>query len=123
MILQNFLRFCVVGALGVLIDMGITFSCKEWIKMNKYVANAIGFLVAASSNFFLNRWWAFQSTSADISIQYIKFVTIASLGLLMNTFIIYLLTDKLRWNFYISKITAMGLVTFWNFFMNYLFTF
>ncbi len=123
MILQNFLKFCVVGGSGVFIDMGITYACKEWLRLNKYVANATGFIIAATSNFLLNRWWTFHSTSADISTQYLKFITISIVALMMNTFIIYILTDKFRWNFYLSKLSAMTLVTFWNFFMNYIFTF
>ncbi len=29
----------------------------------------------------------------------------------------------MKWNFYIVKLFAIGVVTVWNFFMNYLFTF
>lgn len=121
--LQNFIKFCVVGASGVFIDLGVTFVCKEWFKFNKYVANALGFMLAASSNFLLNRWWTFQSSNPEVSTQYIKFITISLVGLMMNSLIIYILNDKLKFNFYLSKIGAIGTVTFWNFFMNFFFTF
>ncbi|MFI3283114.1 MAG: GtrA family protein [Rikenellaceae bacterium] len=121
--LQNFIKFCIVGGSGVFVDMGITYACKEWLKFNKYVANSLGFIVAATSNFFLNRWWTFHSTNGEMSTQYLKFIGISMVGLGINSCVIYLLSDKLRWNFYRSKIGAIGVVTFWNFFMNYLFTF
>ncbi len=120
---ENLIKFCIVGGLGVFIDMGVTYLCKELLRINRYVANAAGFITAASSNFFLNRWWTFQSTNAEVSVQYLKFIAIALVGLAINTSIVYLLSDRLRLNFYISKVGAIGVVTFWNFFMNYLFTF
>ncbi len=123
MILENFIKFCLVGGSGLLLDMGVTYATKEWMRLNKYVANGLGFTLAATTNFFLNRWWTFRSESPDISIQYMKFVTIAVVGLAINTSIIYILHDRLRLNFYLSKIGAIGVVTIWNFTMNYIFTF
>ena len=41
----------------------------------------------------------------------------------INTLIIYLLNEKLKWNFYISKVIATGFVMLWNFFANNFFTF
>ncbi len=121
--IENFIKFCIVGGSGVFVDMGITYLCKEILRLNKYVANAAGFIVAATSNFVLNRWWTFHNTSGEVSVQYFKFIAIAVVGLAINTGVVYILSDKFRWNFYLSKVGAIGVVTFWNFFMNYLFTF
>ena len=52
-----------------------------------------------------------------------QFVGISAIGLILNNIIIYLLNDKCRLNFYLSKLVAIGGVTLWNFFMNYFFTF
>lgn len=122
-LLKYFIKFCVVGGSGVVVDFAITYLCKERLKLNKYLSNSLGFAIAATTNFLLNRWWTFNSLEADISIQYLKFITIALVGLIINNSVIYLLNDKLRWNFYFSKLFAIGVVTFWNFVMNYLFTF
>ncbi len=120
--LQQFIKFCVVGGSGVLVDFGVTYVCKEWIRLNKYLANSLGFAIAATSNYLLNRLWTFHSHN-NIPVEYLKFVGISVLGLGINNAVIYLLTDKLRWNFYFSKLFAIGMVTIWNFFMNYYFTF
>jgi len=34
-----------------------------------------------------------------------------------------LLNDKLKFNFYLSKLIAIGVVTIWNFVMNFIITF
>ena len=43
--IQQFIKFCVVGGSGVFIDFGITYLCKEWLRLNKYLANSLGFLL------------------------------------------------------------------------------
>ena len=59
----------------------------------------------------------------DIAGQYLRFLGIALLGLVINTATIWLLHHKFRANFYAAKLLATGVVTFWNFFMNYFFNF
>ena len=119
----QFIKFCVVGGTGVVVDFGITFLFKEKLKLNKYIANSLGFMAAASTNYLLNRWWTFRSHDPEEAQQYVQFVGISAIGLILNNIIIYLLNDKARLNFYLSKLIAIGLVTLWNFFMNYYFTF
>jgi len=118
------LRFGIVGVSGMALDFGFTWLFKEVFKVRKYISNSIGFAVAATSNFILNRIWTFSSTNPDVMIQFTKFFIISVLGLLLNNLTIYLFTDlKLKLNFYISKGIATFIVFFWNFFMNYFFTF
>ena len=119
----QFIKFCVVGGTGVVVDFGITFLFKEKLKLNKYIANSLGFMAAASTNYLLNRWWTFRSHDPEVAQQYVQFVGISAIGLILNNIIIYLLNDKARLNFYLSKLIAIGLVTLWNVFMNYYFTF
>ena len=119
----QFIKFCVVGGTGVVVDFGITFLFKEKLKLNKYIANSLGFMAAASTNYLLNRWWTFRSHDPEVAQQYVQFVGISAIGLILNNIIIYLLNDKARLHFYLSKLIAIGLVTLWNFFMNYYFTF
>ena len=119
----KFLKFGVVGFSGVFVDFGVTYLFKEIIKINKYVSNAIGFICAATSNYILNRIWTFQSENTDVATEYGKFMLVSVIGLGINSLTLYILTDKLKWNFYLSKIFAIGMATLWNFFANLLFTF
>ena len=122
-LIVKFLKFCVVGFSGMVVDFGTTWLCKEKFGWNKYVSNSIGFTLAATNNYLWNRLWTFQSTSPEIPVEYGKFLIIAIIGLGINNLVIYLLHDKLKLNFYLSKLFAIAIVTIWNFTMNYLFTF
>ena len=122
-LIYKFVKFGVVGASGMAVDFGFTFLSKEIIKIQKYIANAIGFTLAATSNYFLNRWWTFHSHNPHVGLEYSKFLLISILGLGINTFVIWLLVSRYNRNFYISKLFAIAVVTLWNFIFNMIFTF
>ncbi|MBR6878581.1 MAG: GtrA family protein [Bacteroidales bacterium] len=119
----KFLKFGVVGFSGVFVNFGVTWLFKEIFKLNKYVSNILGFVVAATTNYLLNRWWTFQSSNPEVGVEYAKYFLISIIGLGIDTLTVYLLNGKLKWNFYLSKVFAIGAATLWNFFGNLLFTF
>ncbi|MDR2027356.1 MAG: GtrA family protein [Prevotellaceae bacterium] len=121
--LLKFLKFCAVGFSGMVLDFGTTWTMKEKLKINKYIANSCGFILAASSNYILNRVWTFESHRTQIVSEYFSFVGISVAGLALNNLIVYIFSDKLKWNFYLSKFFAIVVVTMWNFGMNFIFTF
>lgn len=122
-LLFKFVKFGAVGFSGVFIDFGLTFVFKEFFRVQKYISNAIGFMTAATSNYFLNRIWTFQSTNPNVVFEYTEFIIISFIGLIINTAILWFLVSKLKMNFYISKIFAIGVVTLWNFAANLMITF
>ena len=107
----------------MIVDFGTTWLLKEKVRINKYFANSTGFILAATSNYLLNRFWTFHSENTKVVTEYFSFVMISVVGLGINNAVVYLLTEKLKLNFYLSKLFAVGVVTIWNFSMNYLFTF
>lgn len=119
----EFLKFGGVGLMGVGIDFFVTWLCKEKWKFNKYVSNALGFSTAVINNFLWNRYWTFEASNQPFFEQFIKFILIAVAGLAINTLLLFITLRFLKINFYLSKLLVIGLVFFWNFYMNYLFTF
>jgi len=119
----KFIKFSAVGFSGMILDFGTTWILKEKLKVNKYISNSLGFILAATSNYILNRYWTFHSGNRQVATEYLSFMIIALAGLGINNFVIFLFHDKLKLNFYIAKVLAVGVVTLWNFGMNYLFTF
>ena len=122
-LIYKFIRFGLVGFSGIFVDFGTTYLLKEKLKVHKYIANSCGFLLATISNYLLNRYWTFQSTDPKAFEQFGKFFAIAIIGLIFNNLIIYILNDKFKINFYLSKVFAIAAVSLWNFFANYIYTF
>lgn len=119
----KFFKFGAVGFSGLFVDFGFTYICKEWLKIQKYLSNAIGFTLAASSNYYLNRIWTFHSHDPQIAWEYTQFLIISIIGLGINTLVLWILVSKYRKNFYLSKLFAIAVVTVWNFLANYFITF
>ena len=122
-IFRQFVRFGIVGASGMVVDFTVTWLCKEKLRWNKYVSNSLGFILAATNNYIWNRLWTFESRSEAVGREYLSFLIISVIGLGLNNLVIYLLHDRLKLNFYLSKLIAIGCVTLWNFSLNYVITF
>ena len=123
-IFYRIIKFGLTGFLGMSIDFGATWLFKEKIKINKYVANAIGFSLAVTNNYYINRIWTFRSTNPHLGTEFTKFVFVSLVGLGLNTFIIYLFHQRKNGiNFYLAKFFAIVIVFIWNFLANWLFTF
>ena len=132
-LINKFFRFGVVGASGAVIDFGLTALCKGIFGIPELLANAIGFTVAATSNYYLNRVWTWKSTSKEVGVEYAKFFIVSLIGLGINSLIVFLLKDicivprfvdtTLDWNFWVAKIIATAVVMVWNFLVNNFFTF
>lgn len=118
------LRFGLVGLSGVVVDFGVTWICKEKLRFHKYLANSLGFCVATISNYLLNKYWTFKVFgSQGMFLEFSKFAGFALVGLLINNLVVFLLHGKLNLNFYLSKLIAIAIVSIWNFFGNYIYTF
>jgi putative flippase GtrA len=121
---EKLVQFGVVGTIGMLLDFGITWFCKEKLRLNKFMANSLGFSVAVVHNYLLNRYWTFAvSASQPMGGQFAKFVLVALMGLALNNLLLYLFVRYTKANFYLLKFVVIGLVFCWNYLANLLFTF
>jgi len=120
--LLKFLKFGVVGLSGVAVDFAVTYILKEKANCQKYLANAAGFFVAASSNYLLNRIWTFNSHNQYVFKEYMLFMVVSIIGLAINTVTLWFLVNRNK-NFYLAKLFAIGVTMVWNFTANLLFTF
>ena len=90
--LSQFLRFCVVGTAGFLVDAGITLLLTQIFSVGATSARVLAFLIAVSVTWALNRHFTFQ---VDASVStWLPYLMSSSLGALINV-AIYLLW--LRW--------------------------
>ena len=132
-LITKFIKFGIVGASGAVIDFGVTALCKGILGIPELLANAIGFTLAATSNYFLNRTWTWGSKNKEVGIEYAKFFFVSLIGLGLNSLIVLLLKDTsivprfvdttLDWDFWVAKIIATAIVMVWNFMANNFFTF
>jgi putative flippase GtrA len=121
--IEKVAKFGVVGIIGMCVDFLVTWLLKEKIKLNRYVANSIGFTCAVINNFYLNLYWTFHAGGQSTNTYLIRFILISIVGLGLNNAFVYLFSERLRLNFYLSKVLAVACVFLWNFTANNYFNF
>jgi len=143
----RFLKFAVVGTVGAVIDFGVLNLLVQLAGFPKVLANACSFTTAVISNFIWNRLWVYPETRGEpLRKQFAQFFVVNVAGLAINTAIFY---GADRWflgeagllagpagalasaigmahfdmAYNGAKVIATGVVLFWNFFVNRLWTF
>jgi putative flippase GtrA len=127
---NRFIKFAIVGALGALIDFGLLNLMRGYFDWDLLWANTFSVCVAMLSNFTWNRLWTYpESRTRKKRTQLPQFVIVNLIGLLLNNLIVVGLDALLRpyigepLSYNIAKAIAIGIVLFWNFGANRLWTY
>ena len=139
--LTRFLKFAVVGTIGAVVDFSILYLLHVVLGWNLALSNTISFTCAVLSNFTWNRLWTYpDSRSKPLSAQLLQFFIVNIAGWAINTGILLLLNPPLtalahtlvvaataenahKIGYNAAKVFATGVVMFWNFFINRLWTY
>jgi dolichol-phosphate mannosyltransferase len=120
---SRFVRFCVVGCSGVVIDMSLLYLLSDpkmlgWgLTRSKLLAAEAALL----NNFVWNDLWTFgaiarhQNTMGQRVKRFLKFNAICSLGIFFNVVILNIEFNWLHMDRYLANLIAIGLVTLWNY--------
>lgn len=119
---KKIVKFCISGVLSAFVDLGILIVLVEIFNFNIIIANIISFSFAVMNSFAFNKLWTFRDGNKDYFRQFIKFLLISLLGLLLNTIFMTLLIYLNIW-YVFAKIVVIVTVAFWNFSANNFWTF
>ena len=126
----RFVKFAVVGTIGAIIDFAVLNMLHGVYGWPLLWANTLSVSIAILSNFTWNRLWTFpESRSRRKRRQLPKFALINLVGLGINNVIVVGLTAVFvnfipdPWNYNLAKAIAIGVVLFWNFGANRLWTY
>lgn len=127
-LIAKFVKFGVVGASGVVVDEGILWLLNSGLGAPALLSKTVGFVCAATSNYFLNRIWTFRSQEKRVGVEYVKFFGVSVVGLGINLLTLHLLMRAFPdwdggWRLLILNLGAIAVGTLWNFFGNLMFTF
>lgn len=128
--ITRFLKFAIVGAIGMVVDLAVLTFTREVLGLSLSVAVGLGFMVAVISNFTWNRLWTFpESRTRPIATQLGQFTVINLIGLALNELIVLglhplfgeVLVDPPA--YLAAKVIAIGVVLFWNYGANRIWTY
>jgi len=145
--LERFIKFAIVGAIGAVVDFSVLNVMKTIFEgmglgigwdvpwpphqIQLVAANIISFSTAVLSNFTWNRLWTFpESRERPIGSQLAQFAIVNILGLIINTGILVIMDQFVfqhfvgeRLSYNLAKAFAIGVVLFWNFGVNRIWTY
>ena len=118
-----FIQYAIVGCLGTAIDLGSLYVLVDFLHVNLLVATAVSFILAVINNFTLNKYWTFKNRSSNIRKQFIKFLVVSIVGLLLTEMFMAILVYGLKLWYLFAKLITSGLILTWNFLANKYWTF
>jgi len=115
----RFVKFCIVGALGVGVNMGLLYALTELAGLYYLVSSAIAIECSFISNFILHELWTWRGVGEPGASHRLKrlakFHVVCGIGLGINLSLLYILTEYLDIYYILSNLIAIGVVTLWNF--------
>jgi len=118
-----FIKYAVVGFLGTALDLGSLYLFVDVLHLHLLFSTALSFTLAVINNFTLNKYWTFQNKSSNVRKQFIKFLIVSTIGLLMTEMCMAFFVYVLQLWYMASKLITSGLVLMWNFLANKYWTF
>lgn len=128
---KRFIKFLVVGGIGAIIDFSVLSILVFRFGVLDYYANIISVACAIVSNFVWNTLWVFPETRNQNRLHkhFAQFAIVNIVGWGINE-LIFLGTDHFLFEplfgqlgIYPAKVCAIGVVLFWNFGMNRIWTY
>jgi putative flippase GtrA len=145
--LERFVKFGIVGIIGMVVDFSVLNVMKlvfegiglgegarlplEPREIQLVAANTLSFSAAVLSNFTWNRLWTFpESRERPLGTQLVQYTVVNVAGWAINTVLLvvmdqavfqHLVSPRLSYN--LAKAFAIGVVLFWNFGINRLWTY
>lgn len=119
----QFIKFSVVGTSNTTLDFLIYTAMTRLVGAHYLAANLVSFTIATTWSYTMNRLWTFRDRQSRIRTQYPKFIIISAIGLGLTSTLLYVFIDLFNLYDLLAKAFSIGIVLFWNFFMNRRWTF
>lgn len=112
---KQLFKFGIVGGLAFLIDYGIFTLLNQVLNVHYLIASAFSFSVSVIFNYILSIKWVFDVTKKQTTKDFIVFIVLSIIGLILNSIIMYISVDLINIHELISKIIATLIVMIYNF--------
>jgi putative flippase GtrA len=126
-IILQFVKFIMVGLANTAVDFGIlnllmaTTGIYSGTKI--FFLNSISFVVSVIHSYFWNKFWTFKAKKTEATKEFLQFLIVSIIGLLINGGIVYMITTWLKPMFGLKeeywanagKVAATAISLIWNF--------
>lgn len=120
------IKFGIVGASGVVVNMGALYLLAEFGRIPYFVASVIAIELSIISNFSINLLWTWRDRSGQGTFwgTLVRYhIGAGATAFLGNYLILILLTELFGMHYLVSNLVGIGVGTFSNYIINDLWTF
>ena len=121
--LQRFVNYCLVGATGIIINMGV-LAILAGAGMAYLQAGILAVETSIGTNFLLNEFWSFADHARRHSgaiprlLRFLKFNFFCAGGAALSLLMFWFLTDYVGFHYLLSNLIGITIATAWNYGMN-----
>jgi dolichol-phosphate mannosyltransferase len=120
--IQKIIKFGIVGASGVIVNMGVLFALTEFFQVYYLFSSLIAIELSIITNFLLNDFWTFRKDKAGKIIRrfhrFISYNIVCVGNVLINISALYVFTELLGINYLISNFIGIVIAFIWSFGIN-----
>lgn len=118
-------KYYLVGASGILVNLGILFVLTEYGELWYLLSSAIAIYVSITSNFLLNKSWTFRDTiiKQRSFLMYGKFIGVSLVGMGIQLGFNYMFVEKLSVYYLLAALISIMIASSVNFVLNRRLTF
>ena len=124
--IKRFIKFCIVGASGFCVNLGLLAIFVEVAGMHKVWAQIPSYQISILTNFMFNEFWTFSDRRTpglkSFLIRAVKFNLVSQVGWGINISVYYVALNVAGIYYIVSQIIAIAVATMWNFFSNLIWT-
>ena len=112
---KQIIKFGIVGGLAFIIDYGIYTLLSQLLGIYYILASIISFSISVIFNYILSIKWVFDVTKKQTTKDFIIFIVLSVIGLIINSIILYICVELFNIHDMIGKIIATIIVMVYNF--------
>lgn len=115
-LINQLLKFGLVGGIAFLIDYGLLFICTEWFGIYYFISSIISFSVSVIFNYVASVLWVFDVDQEKSKTKnFIIFIALSIVGLGINQIIMWYGVEVLKLYYMLIKLIATFIVMVFNF--------
>jgi len=120
-IISQIFKFGLVGGIAFLIDYSVLYILTEFCHIHYLISTIISFSISVIFNYILSIKWVFDVTKKQTSKEFLAFIILSIIGLIINAILMYLFVDIINIHYMISKLISTIIVMIYNFITRKLF--
>ena len=115
-LIEQIMKFGVVGAIAFVIDFGVMVFLTEVFGIDPVISATVSFIISVIFNYAASMRYVFSHREGmSRTREFIIFVVLSAIGLGINDLLIWAGTDLATFDYRLVKIFATAVVMVWNF--------